>query len=133
MRKSLGLLTALVTIGAVPHHAIAAEPLVSGEGMLAACEELERTIRPTGGDWVNFTSRDAGECWAFVGAMQQVSRFTDPTNRSALSGTCLPPDSTLTQLIRVFTSFARAHPEVLHERPAQVVLWAFQSAFPCQR
>jgi hypothetical protein len=121
----------IASIAANPLRAVAAEPLGSGEGLLEACEELGRSLKPKGGDQVFFTGINASICWGFMGAMQRVANYGDPVTQKGQFGACLPPESSLTQLIRVFTAFAKAHPQRLHEQPDRVVIEAFQSAFPC--
>jgi hypothetical protein len=111
--------------------AVADDPLRSAEGLLEACGEVVRSLRDAG-DSVTFTTTfSTGECWAYVGALQRAANYGDPVTHQSLLGTCLPPDSTLAQLVRVFVTYARAHPEQLHKAPSDVVLHSFQSAFPC--
>jgi Rap1a immunity proteins len=123
----------------MPHRAAAAGPLASADNMLLACEQFERIahIDNDGGVSVlleaslkSVTGTDSLICWGFLGAMHQVSYWKN--HDTPLLGVCLPKESTLIQLARVFTAFARSHPEQLHEQAAAVVLRAFQSAFPCK-
>jgi len=130
--SSAAALAALLTIGSLPRPAAALDVLANGEGLLEACNELERGIRPSGGDSFSYSGgREVDQCVGFIGAMQQVSVIgTAPA--PPLLGACLPPASDPLQLIRVFTTYARAHPGYLHEKPAFVVMWAFQATFPCR-
>jgi hypothetical protein len=132
--QALAALAVLLAAGAVPHRAAAEDlpPLVfSGEGMLEACEELERNGKTTGPDSLRMSGQDAPACWGFMGAMMQVSRYGDD-NKHPILKACLPPNGSLLQFVRVFTTFVRAHPELLHERPVDLAVLAFQAAFPCK-
>ena len=74
---------------------------------------------------------DSAICYGFIGAFQQLSRFVDPQTNTPVLLICASPDSTLYQLILVFTKFARDHPELLNLKPADVVGRALAAAFPC--
>jgi hypothetical protein len=115
-------IAALLAIGSLPRPTAASEVLTSGEGLLEACNELEQGIRPAGVGLVSIVGRGAEMCWTFIGAMQQVSVFTDASDRPYLEA-CPPPASSLSQLVRVFTTFATAHPEYLHPSSCAAVLF----------
>jgi hypothetical protein len=87
------------------------------------------------GDRVTITGNDpqAFECWGYLNAFQQLSviRFRNESDKVSITGACLPEEGTLTQLIRVFVSYAEKHPEELHKQAGLVALDAIQAAFPC--
>ena len=45
---------------------------------------------------------------------------------------CAPQGVSLIQMVRIFDSYARQHPEIQHEPFDVVVLNALESAFPCR-
>jgi hypothetical protein len=103
----------------------------SGDDLLNACEAFERNVTVSS-DGINFgrSPADAFVCYGFMIAVQQLSQAHEQDGQMTLS-ICAPPTSMLTQLIRVFLNYARAHPEELHHSGAQVAIMALQSAFPC--
>jgi hypothetical protein len=56
---------------------------------------------------------DTGVCWGAFGAMQDVSRLVDEHGVSILP-MGLPEGSTRTQIVTVFVSYVRNHPEQAH-------------------
>ena len=121
-----------ITCGALPlstHGTLAADTLGSGEGLLNACESFEKNAYVSG-NYVRNMDPDGNVCFGFIGAMQQISGYINQ-NRTRQFYACLPPNSTTTQLIRVFIDFAQHNPQILHERASNVVILSFQSAFPC--
>jgi hypothetical protein len=126
------LISLFFGVGVIPHRAVADDALVSGEGLLEACQELVGTMQAAGPDAVRLHGDQAHICWGFIGAMQSVSTLTATASSSRpMLGACLPPDGTTAQLVRVFVNFANSHPELLHEKPGLVALWAFRASFPC--
>ena len=55
----------------------------------------------------------------------------DSETLKPLLGSCPGPKTKLTQIIRVFTNYARTHPQELHEKASLLVLRAMLNAFPC--
>ena len=102
----------------------------TGNGLLQACEALEREIRISGNNIQLPARTDVHRCWGYMGAVQDLSVIVDETGKPLLNS-CPGPDTTLTQLIRVFTNYARAHPQELHLKASQLVYRAMLSAFPC--
>jgi hypothetical protein len=99
----------------------------SANELLEACETLERTMTISG-DNVSFAPNY--ECWYFMSAVQQYATFVDPAGQ-VLLGACTGKTTKLTQLIPVFTKYARSYPQLLNEKAAVVAFQAMQSAFPC--
>jgi hypothetical protein len=101
----------------------------SGDELLQACEALERTARISG-DMIQLPNRtDVHRCWGYMSAVQDFSVVTN--NGTRLLKSCPGPNTTLTQLIRVFTNYARTHPQELHDKASVLVLSAMAQAFPC--
>ena len=103
----------------------------TGSTLLQACEALEREARILDGDRVWLPDRtDVYTCWGYMGAVQDFSNVTIDQAKKPLLNSC-PPSMQLTQLIRVFTNYARTHPQDLHEKASLLVYRAMLSAFPC--
>jgi hypothetical protein len=73
---------------------------------------------------------DVHRCWGYMSAVQDLSGFVDETGKRVL-GFCPDPKTKLTQHIRVFTNYARTHPQELHEKASLLILRAMLNAFPC--
>lgn len=103
----------------------------TGNGLLQACEALEREALIEG-DSIQLPARtDVHECWGYMGAAQDFSAMVNNQTGKRLLNSCLGPKTTLTQLIRVFTNYARTHPQELHEKASLLVYRAMLNAFPC--
>jgi Rap1a immunity proteins len=102
----------------------------TGSGLLQACEALERGMRISGGKIQLPEGTDVRQCWGYMSAVQDFGVIEDETGKPLLNS-CPDPKTTLTQLIRVFTNYARTHPQELHEKASLLVLRAITSAFPC--
>jgi hypothetical protein len=63
-------------------------------------------------------------------AVQQYSILADHDGKTFL-GACPKPDTTTTQVLRIFIKYARAHPEKLGLPAAAVAFNAMADAFPC--
>ena len=72
---------------------------------------------------------DVDKCWGYMGAVQDFSVMVDYETGKTLFRSCPGPDTTLTQLIRVFTNYARTHPQELHEKASLLVYRAMLGAF----
>jgi hypothetical protein len=77
------------------------------------------------------SSTGEGVCWGSFILLQEMSRLLEPNGQSSLH-MCLPDGTTAFQLVQVFTSWAREHPEQHHEPFVFGVLTAFGAVFPCK-
>jgi len=103
----------------------------TGNELLQACEALEREIRIISGNSVQLPSRpDVHRCWGYMGAVRELSMALDEAGKPVL-GFCPDPKTTPMQFIRVFTNYARTHPQELHLTASQLILTAMIQAFPC--
>jgi Rap1a immunity proteins len=103
----------------------------SANELLQACEGLERTMTFVG-DNISFPpSQTNDECWYFMSAVQQYSTLAVPGTGQRFLGACTGPTTTLSQLIRAFTNYARSHPQHLNATATVVTYNAMQSTFPC--
>jgi hypothetical protein len=104
----------------------------SGTALLQACEALEREARISG-DRITVPARgDIQRCWGYMSAVQDFSIIvTDEKRGIPLLNSFPGPETTLIQLIRVFTEYARRHPQNLHNKASLIVYEAMLAAFPC--
>lgn len=97
---------------------------LTADELLNACEPIvARNMRPS-------LAPSEQTCLGYFGALQDLATIADNTGGSILV-VCLPPASTVGQLIRVFVQYARAHPQHLHYSGGGIALASFQQAFPC--
>jgi hypothetical protein len=66
-----------------------------------------------------------------MSAVQDFSVMVNNQTHERLLNSCPGPDTQLTQLIRVFTNYAKTHPQELHEKASLLAYRAMQIAFPC--
>jgi hypothetical protein len=104
---------------------------MAGQQLLQTCEFLlrESKIAPDGRVSV---SKDAAPCWFYISAIQDFAVITDASSKRPRVGFCLPPESTLMQLIRIFVDYAQRNPAQLHESGAWLSAAALAQAFPCR-
>ena len=103
----------------------------TGNGLLQACEALEREALIEGDSIQLPAKTDVHECWGYMGAAQDFSAMVNNQTGKRLLNSCPGPKTTLTQLVRVFTNYAKAHPQELHEKASLLVYRAMLNAFPC--
>jgi Rap1a immunity proteins len=103
----------------------------SGKQMLQACQLLERGMHAEGSTLFLPPGMDIRECWGFMEAVQQYAILADHEGKPLL-GACPKPDTTTTSIVRVFVSYALAHPEKLQLPAAAVAYNAMADAFPCK-
>jgi hypothetical protein len=125
MVRRFGLLALTLFVLSAPAHS------ENGDELLQACESLERGARISG-DQVQLPPRpDVHICWGYMSAVQDFSILRDPETKKTLFRSCPGPNTTLIQFIRIFTNYARTHPQQLHDKASLLVYQAMQSAFPC--
>jgi hypothetical protein len=126
-----GILLSIFTLLLLTGSAYAIE---TGNDLLSACEVFERNaiVSAEGLRFDRSPPPEAYMCFGFMNALQQVTRWQSTGDSLPTLEICAPEKSKLTQLIRVFTNYARAHPEELHEQAASVATIALRLAFPCR-
>jgi hypothetical protein len=98
----------------------------TAEALLAKCDKLDRTLTVQG-DNVTFAQNPGSMyCWGYLGALEDVSILSVTKGSNPLLQVCLPPGSTRTTLLRVFTEYARKNPAQLKLSAADVVVSAFR-------
>jgi hypothetical protein len=111
--------TLLLSLMLTSRMSVSARAIETGDELLNACQEFEKTVRTTSTDLIQMEGAQAYICWGFMNAMQGVSRIVD--GGKPILGSCAPPNSSLTQPIRVFTNYALSRPQDLH-LPAAVLV-----------
>jgi hypothetical protein len=99
------------------------------------CEAYERGARRSGTE-VSIPNMDAAMCFSYFSAVHQLAYYytieAGGQKEKLLRAMCLPNKGpNVTQLIRMFMAYARANPQVHHEKAVQGVLNAINPAFRC--
>lgn len=120
---------AAATVIAVVFASSAAKANRTAGQLHNGCERLDRSLKLSG-DNVEFTQDfETIYCWGFMSAMQQASGMFVEGKSILMS--CVPPQATLTQLIKVYVAWGNRNPAKLHQPAAASVTHAFMDAFPC--
>jgi hypothetical protein len=103
----------------------------SASKILRACETLQRgmhlertTIFLPPGD-------DAHQCWGYMNAVLDYAVLANRDGKPLL-GACVSAETTAIDIIRLFISYANAHPDKLNLSAAAVAYNAMAEAFPCK-
>ena len=124
------LISIIVTlIGLAATIALAVDADDTTQQMLSNCRPIA-SAQLTGDRVVLSQTYAIGTCMGAFRMMQRVIVSIDDKNRRIYS-VCAPPDSTLTQLIKVFINYAERNPQRLHEDFSIVALDSLAMAFPC--
>lgn len=123
---AVGVIVSVMALGWSPTVAVGLN--ASGLELLSNCEQFERTASVIAGK-VRYEGIDAAWCFGFFSAIIQLSGWQD--DRGAILKLCPPNEASTSQYIRIFTQYARTHPEQLHEDAGLVVWRALHTAFPC--
>jgi hypothetical protein len=108
-----------------------AQAQTAGE-MLSWCSGVARTARVTTNGNVSLPpTTESGMCWGAFTALQQSLVYSDSDGKPLL-GVCAPAEGTRLQLVQVFSSYARQHPEKHHYEFMDMALIALSAALPCQ-
>lgn len=99
--------------------------------MLRACEIAQRGMHVDGTQVMLPPGADVNQCWGFMEAVQEYSTLADQDGKRLL-GACPPDDGRVTDILRTFVAYARAHPETWQSPAAAVAFTAMVDAFPCQ-
>jgi len=99
--------------------------------MVAYCSGFAKSLS---GDRVSSPINfDSGMCWGAFAALQQAISLVSTSENIHDLGVCAPTSNTRSQLIEIFVTYAKQHPERYHEVFFLVALDATQKAFPCSR
>ena len=104
----------------------------TGKELLHACELLRRGMHVEGNTVYLPPGSNVVQCWGFIEAVAQYTALTDQDGKPRLNA-CPGPDTTVTEVLRVFVEYGEAHPEKLDMRAAGVAYEAMTEAFPCSK
>ena len=99
--------------------------------LLHVCELLQSGMHAQGTQVFIPPGSDVAQCWGFIGAVQQYSILVDQDGKTFLHARP-KPDTTRTQVLRIFIEYARSHLEKLGLPAAAVAVNAMADAFPCE-
>jgi len=125
--KALALAAAAIVTAA----SVSPAQAVTGQELLRQCEALERGALVSGETVQLPKSQDAATCWVYMGAVQDLTATVEEEGGPSLIGSCVPPETTRMQLVRAFTTYARAHRADHDLRATALVIPALSQAFPC--
>jgi Rap1a immunity proteins len=78
------------------------------------------------------TTAQSPVCWGAFLAIQQLGSIYERDDSSeSILRTCSPPNSRLTEFIKIFLRYSDEHPERGHEKFIQVALDSLWKAYPC--
>ena len=102
----------------------------SAQEMASFCEPIVNAKAVGEGRIQVTTSFETGQCWGAFRALQQLSALTLDGKTRALP-LCLPEETKLSQLVKIFYRHVQKKPAIGHEPFALVAFWVLWDAFPC--
>lgn len=124
---------AVAAMQLLPEQKAAAEPY-SAADMLSECQALLSSAKTTSDpDAIELdNSFSTGSCWGAFLSIQQLVTIKQAGARSPMFRVCVPEDTKLVQIIEIFASFARHHPERESEPFTIVAIAGLHEAFGCR-
>jgi Rap1a immunity proteins len=124
---------AVAAMQRLPVHEAAAEPY-SAADMLSECQTLLSSAKTTSDpDAIELdNSFSTGSCWGAFLSIQQLVTVRQAGARSPIFQVCVPEDTKLVQIIEIFGSFARRHPERDGEPFTIVAIAGLHEKFRCR-
>jgi hypothetical protein len=124
---------AVAAMQLLPVQEAAAEPY-SAADMLSECQALVSSAKATSDpDAIELdNSFSTGSCWGAFLSIQQLVTIKQAGARNPMFRVCVPEDTTLVQIIKIFESFARRHPERDSEPFTIVAIAGLHEAFRCR-
>jgi hypothetical protein len=124
---------AVAAIQLLPVQEAAAEPY-SAADMLSECQALLASAKATSDpDAIELdNSFSTGSCWGAFLAIQQLVTVKQAGARTPMFRVCVPEDTKLVQIIKIFASFAQRHPEREGEPFTIVAIAGLHEAFRCR-
>lgn len=117
---------AILPLLGTPTHA------VTGKELLRQCEALEKGAVLKGEVVTIPAGRDAGECWAYMAAVQDFTATVEQEGGPSVLGSCVRPETTRLDIVRAFTRYARAHRTELDIRATAIIIQALAEAYACR-
>jgi len=106
-----------------------------GTDLAYDCEILLKAATPgsaSGTFSVAAGHSQAAVCYGFVSAIQQLSALEiEPAH--TITYTCLPPNSSIMQLVQAIVDYGHRHPDQLKQTAGSFTLNALREVFPCGR
>ena len=102
----------------------------SAQELLSACHQITMTEIYSGKIIITH-NYETGFCWGSFASIQRMIIYADK-NKRPLLGVCVPPTSSRTQLIAIFTKYLEDNPQRLHEDSINVALSSLMEYFPCE-
>jgi len=123
MRK---LLAAMVLV-LVMQPGLAQEKPLDGNYMLKACAAHLALVEDRDADflWSELGGYSAGFCSGFVHGSGEAHKNLDPK-------VCTPDSVTNGQMIRVYMTYLKWNPELLHKDAGELLHWALLEFFACE-
>lgn len=103
----------------------------TAEDLLSWCGPFVRDVTETPNRVFIPNNPAIRSCWAYFAAVQDFGTIVNDGEATPILGACLPPNSTRTQLIRVFVEYANRNPAKLNLPGSIVTEQALIGAFPC--
>ena len=103
----------------------------SGSDLLNTCTILEREAKFVGRDITLPSGSDGWKCFHYMAALMDISYLSVVGDPKPMLRSCPPTGGKLSQFIRIFTNFAQANPQRLHEQAHVLVVASLLKAFPC--
>ena len=124
---------AVAAMQLLPVQQASAEPY-SAADMLSECQTLLSSAKATSDpDAIELdNSFSTGSCWGAFLSIQQLVTIKQAGARTPMFRVCVPEETKLVQIIEIFDSFARRHPEREGEPFTVVALAGLHEAFRCR-
>jgi hypothetical protein len=124
---------AVAAMQLLPVLETAAEPY-SAADMLSECQALLASAKATSDpDAIELdNSFSTGSCWGAFLSIQQLVTIKQAGAKTPMFRVCVPEDTKLVQIIEIFDSFARRHPERDSEPFTIVAIAGLHEAFRCR-
>jgi hypothetical protein len=127
MRKAI-MLVLLLACGAA--QVCRAEGFITAEEVASWCQPYRTAVVRDAQVSVSATA-DSPVCFGAFLATQQFINVNLSSGTPPIFGVCAPPESTATELIKVYLRYLDEHPEQGHQRFSIVVLASLRNAYPC--
>ena len=114
--------------------ALRAEDKLSAGEMLSNCQAiLDSAKAAKNQDELELDNTfTSGTCWGAFLSVQQFVVTKVEGGRSTILNTCVPPETTLVQIIQIFDLFVRSNPKRQDEPFTKVAIAALRSGFTCK-
>jgi hypothetical protein len=127
---------AIIALALLLTEAPAAHAYVSTMQMMEWCKPVVDATPLPDGNVRSVHTYESGLCWGAFMSLDGLSLDYDVNTKASLIYVCRhASDSTaqaVVQMVRVFDTYARQHPEIQHEKFEVTALAALSAAFPCK-